>query len=134
MRRTRRKRKNGARGAALLAGLILAVLLWTAPALAVAAGAPYALIAGTVFRDPGFALPGAEVALSVRAAPEKGKRPKPQKALSDRRGEFAFRVPAGKAQYVLTVQAKGFAGEEKTVDISGEERVDVYFYLKPTAH
>ena len=86
-----------------------------------------AVIAGTVFREPGFALPGAEITLSVKTAPQGAKVPKSQKAVSDRRGEYAFRVPPVKAQYLVTVKAAGCVSQVKTVDLSGgPERVDVY--------
>src|SRR5580698_9629398 len=51
--------------------------------------APHAVIAGTVFRDPGFAQPGSAVSLYLKGDP---KAKKLQEALSDARGEFAFRV------------------------------------------
>ena len=90
-----------------------------------------AIIAGTVFREPGFALPGAEITLSVKSAPQGTKIPKSQKAVSDRRGEFAFRLPPVKAQYLVTVRASGCVSQEKAVEFSGgPERADVYFELK----
>lgn len=93
----------------------------------------YALVAGTVFRDPGFALPRAEVELAVvSAAARPGKKSKGQKTQSDARGEFSFRVPSGAAKYRLTVKAQGFESQEKLVEVSGDERVDVYFTLLPS--
>ncbi len=82
----------------------------------------YALVAGTVFRDPGFAMPGVEVVL----IPAKGKK---QKTVSDHRGEFVFRVPPGQAGYTLAVSAKRFEPQQKTVSVNGEERVEVTFSL-----
>ncbi|MGD0578467.1 MAG: carboxypeptidase regulatory-like domain-containing protein [Bryobacteraceae bacterium] len=90
----------------------------------------YAVVAGTVFREPGFALPGAEVRLKVKTTPEGVKPPKPQKAISDSRGEFAFHVPAGTAEYTVSVRAAGFVAEEKTANVTADERVDVYFELR----
>lgn len=94
------------------------------------------MIAGTVFRDPGFALPRAEVTLTLKTPPEgaKGKRAKAKKILTDGRGEFVFYVPAAKATYVLTVKAEGLETQEKAVELSGGlERTDTYFTLKPAA-
>jgi len=73
----------------------------------------YALISGSVFRDTGFSLPGAEV--EVSAAPEPGIKPKVKKtrAVSDARGEFAIRVPAAPMRYTVSVKAKGFRPQEK---------------------
>ena len=115
------------------ANVCLLVILALGSAFCASAGdkhAAYAVVAGTVFQDSGFALPGAQVLLKVKTAPEGVKAPKPQKAVSDGRGEFAFHVPAGKAEYKLSVQATGFVGEEKTASVSSDERVDVYFQLK----
>ena len=82
-----------------------------------------------MFRDSGFALPGADVVL--RADPESGERPaKPlQRAVSDARGEFAFRVPPAPMRYRVTASAKGFEAQDKEVFIQGEERMDVTLTL-----
>src|SRR5689334_13606848 len=47
----------------------------------------YAIIGGTVFRDPGFSLRGATVTLEPDQAIVKGVKLKPQKAVTDGRGE-----------------------------------------------
>ena len=86
---------------------------------------PYAVVAGTVFREDGFSLPGASVTLLPKDAP-KGKK---LEAVSDARGEFAFRVPAAPAAYVLKAVRKGFQPAEKEASISGEGRVDVTLTL-----
>ena len=87
-------------------------------------------MAGTVFQEDGRLLRGAEVA--VRPEPEGGSRSKLKAltAASDDRGEFAFRVPAAPMRYTVTVKAAGFKTQEKTVSISGDERVDVYFQME----
>jgi hypothetical protein len=90
------------------------------------------VVAGTVFREPGFALPRATLTLTVRTPPQAVKAPKAQKTVSDGRGEFMFRVPGAKAGYLLSVSADGFLPQEKPVAVSGPaERQDVYFELKP---
>ena len=89
--------------------------------------APHATLAGTVFRDPGFAQPGATVVVSRRQEPEK----KLQQAVSDRRGEFAFRVPPGPASYVLTATLKGFKRDRQEFDVSGEEQINATLLLVP---
>ena len=48
-----------------------------------------AVIAGTVFRDPGFAQGGASVVLALKSSPTK----KLQQQITASRGEFSFRVP-----------------------------------------
>ncbi len=92
----------------------------------------YSVIAGTVFRDPGFALPGALVVLEEVDPPAaKGKRMKPQKVNSDSHGEYAFRLPASEAKFKLTATAKGFVSQVKETVATAGVRVDVFFELKP---
>ena len=93
-------------------------------------GEPYAVVAGTVFRESGFALPGAEVAISPD--PQAGQTPvklRDSKAVSDSRGEFAFRVPTTAMRYTVTAKIKGFQPQQKSVDIEGEQRTDVTLIL-----
>lgn len=100
-----------------------------------AAAENHAVISGTVFREPGFALPGAEVLLKPEPDPAASKKVKVKsmKAQSDRRGEFAFRVPAAPMRYTVTIRATGYLEEKKTVTIQGEERQDVFATLKTAA-
>lgn len=94
----------------------------------------FALVTGTVFRDTGFTLGGAEVTLTPTPPEKPGEKPrvkmKPIKLASDPRGEFAFRVPAVPMRYNVSVRAAGFRAQQKPVSISGDERVDVYFRLE----
>lgn len=111
------------------------LLLVLAAGLATSAGAgqqpqAYAVVAGTVFREPGYALAGAAARLRVKTPPPGVKRLRPQEAVSDARGEFAFRVPPGKAEYMVSVQAAGYVGEEKPANVTSDERVDVFFELR----
>jgi hypothetical protein len=116
-------------GASLLAVLFLA---FAAVTRSEPRNGSYALIVGTVFRDSGLSLPSAELTLTQTAAPEGArKKMKPLRAVSDARGEFAFRVPTLKAGYTVEARAPGFVTEKKEVTIGGDERVDVYFRLKP---
>jgi Carboxypeptidase regulatory-like domain len=77
------------------------------------------LIFATVFTDQGFALPGARV--RVRRTDE--KKPK-WEATSDRRGEFAVRVPEG-AEYEMAVEANGFKREVRKIDAREDTRTDL---------
>ena len=90
--------------------------------------ADYSVVAGTVFREPGFALPGAEVALAV--APGAGVKVKKMSFTTNQRGEFAFRVPSAKAVYSVAAAAKGFKGQQKTVDVEPLGRFEVTFMLQ----
>lgn len=90
------------------------------------------VIAGTVFRDPGFAVPGAEIEMiEIRTD---GKKVKPLKTVTDGRGEFAFTVPPVETKYRVKASAKGLAAEEKETTSSPGVRMDVFFSLKPTAN
>jgi hypothetical protein len=89
---------------------------------------PYAVVGGTVFRDPGYALADAKVALLSAAGP---KPKKLQESTSNYRGEFAFRVPAREARYVVKASMRGFRPDEKEAAITGQEHVDVNLVLVP---
>ena len=107
----------------------LVAVLWGCALLLGAADrndAPHAVVAGTVFRENGFSLPGAAVTLAVKDAPKKLKK---LQSVSDSRGEFAFRVPPGAATYVVKASMKGFQPVEKEASVSGEERVEVTLVL-----
>ena len=91
-----------------------------------------AVVAGTVFHETGRSLAGVRITVTPRAeSGESSKGMKPLKAVSDARGEFAIRVPAGAMRYNIKAEAKGFQIEEKEVTTSWDERVDVFFRLKP---
>lgn len=125
----RKKRKTRIGSKTLL---LLAALTGVSAGACRAQGAPraeqardnFTVIFGTVFRDSGFALGGAEVTLTPLG---KGRK---QQAVSDARGEFAFRVPRGAAKYAVHVKMKGFSAESKEVALSGEDRIDVTFSLR----
>ena len=92
----------------------------------------YAVVGGTVFRDPGFALPGAEVTLSVAVdLDQEQSKIKKLTATSDSRGEFAFRVPTRALKYTVRVTFKGYLTQQKQVSVEGEQRVDATFTLSP---
>ena len=89
--------------------------------------AAHGLIAVTVFREPGFALAGADVILKPFPA-ESGSKLK-LKGLSDARGEYVFRVPIEARKYTVGVSSKGLVSQEKMVSAEGEQRIDVTFLL-----
>lgn len=111
--------------------LLLAVMLPLAEAgKKKTAPEPYGLVAGTVFKETGFALPGAIVILIPNSAQGALQvKVKKIQGISDARGEFVLRVPAVAMRYTVKVAAKGYQDEEKTVTVQGEERVDVTFQL-----
>jgi len=85
------------------------------------------LMFGTVFTEAGLALPGAEV--RVRRAGERKMR---WEARSDRRGEFAVRVPRG-AEYEISVSAAGHQAETRKIDARTGSRQDLVFRLAPAS-
>lgn len=95
---------------------------------------PYALIYGTVFGPDGFTVYG--VRIKIRPANQKKPR---WELYSDHSGEFAQRVPAGAADYVVWADLKDFklpdgkklqAGQGVTVHIQNDERADVSLHLR----
>ena len=98
---------------------------------------PYALIFGTVWGPDDRPVYG----VKVRIRREDQKKAK-WELTSDHSGEFALRVPPGKATYILWIEAKdlkGFKypggkqlepGPEVTVQITADERQDIGLHLK----
>jgi hypothetical protein len=90
---------------------------------------PYALIFGTVYGPD--ARPVVGVKVRIRRAHEKKAR---WELYSDRRGEFAQRVRAGKAEYVVWAEVK--TKDKQTpkpqvlVSIENDERVDISLHLR----
>jgi Carboxypeptidase regulatory-like domain len=120
----RRKPKPAAGLFLLLPALFLAPSL---PAQGHKQQAPYAIVAGTVFRDPGFAQPGASVVLALKSAPTK----KLQQQLSSPRGEFSFHVPAGPQTYLVTATLKGFRTAREEIEIQDQEQNNATLLLVP---
>lgn len=95
---------------------------------------PYALIFGTVWGLDNRPVYGVKV--KIRRASEKKAR---WELYSDHNGEFAQRVPAGAADYVVWADLKGFKSndgrkfqpaQEVTVHIDNDERADIGLHLK----
>jgi hypothetical protein len=103
--------------------LLLCLPALAAPAGSATAPAPYALIFGTLW-GPGQR-PVYGVRMKLRRADEKKIR---WEAVSDHRGEFAFRVPVVKADYVLVPDGKPSHGKpmpETSIHVEGDERIDI---------
>ncbi len=95
---------------------------------------PYALIFGTVWGPDNRPVYG--VPVKIRRTDQKKAKWQLQ---SDHRGEFAQRLPAGKADYVVWTDFKELKsldgkrlqpGEQVTVHIEGDERTDIGLHLK----
>jgi len=90
---------------------------------------PYALIFGTVYGPDSH--PAYGVKVKIRRAGEKKAR---WELYSDRRGEFAQRVRAGKADYVVWADVKTKDKQtlkpQALVSVQNDERVDISLHLK----
>jgi hypothetical protein len=89
-----------------------------------------AILTGTVFGGVGFSVRGAEV-LVTRTAAGTSSAKEQWKAASDARGEFFVRLPAGPAQYNVSVRAPGLKPQEKQVSFTAGERLEQNFLLEP---
>ena len=125
-----------------LSGILLIVLLSPTfsvqPGLLAAPrpeGKPYALIAGTVWGPDDH--PAYGITVKIRRAKDKPKKVRWQ-LYSDHLGEFAQRVPAGEADYILSADLKNVKTadgrplrlvQEVTVHIYNDEREDTGLHL-----
>jgi len=96
---------------------------------------PYALIAGTVWGPDDRPVYG--VTVKIRRATDKPNKVR-WEVYSDHMGEFAQRVPAGDAEYIIWADLKSFKSnngkalrlvKEVTVHIFGDEREDTGLHL-----
>ena len=94
----------------------------------------YALVVGTVWGPDDRPVYG--VKMKIRRADQKKAR---WELYSNHTGEFAQRLPAGKADYIVWADLKDFKslsgkkldpGSEVTVHFESEERVDIGLHLK----
>ena len=88
---------------------------------------PYALLFGTVYSADDR--PAYGVRIRIRRALEKKAR---WELYSDHRGEFAQRLPAGAADYVVWAEVQGSKSQPKAeakVHIENDERVDITLHL-----
>ena len=117
----------------LLIALLSTGVLW-AKKKEKPAAETYAVIAGTTYRPPGLSLPGARVRVRPEAADAnaaQAKKVKGVEASTDTRGEFAIRVPAVPGKWVVDVSASGYQPQSKTVQVEGEQRLELSFVLEP---
>jgi hypothetical protein len=129
-------------GRAVLAYLLLSALClsvaWSSRSAASERGGKkppsYALIFGTVWGPDDYPVYGVKV--KIRRVDQKKPR---WELYSDHNGEFAQRVPVGKADYVVWADLKDFKSadgrplqlvSEVNVHIENDERADIGLHLK----
>lgn len=111
---------------ACLAALLAVLASLGEAAMAQGRPAEQALLFGTVFRGSYLALEGARVVAYNEANPKKKYR-----AITNYRGEYRIRVPAGDATYVVTASAPRFAQSQRTVKVYGIEKSTANLILQP---
>jgi hypothetical protein len=95
---------------------------------------PYAIIFGTVWGPDDRPVYG--VPVKIRLSTDKPKKTR-WEVYSDHKGEFAQRVPAGEADYILSADLKGLKpadgkplhASEVTVHVYNDEREDTGLHL-----
>jgi hypothetical protein len=129
--------RRGIRPSLFLPTLFLAAFILSTPAQAQTSKdphKPYALVFGTVWGPDNHPVYG--VPVKIRRADQKKAKWQLQ---SDHRGEFAQRLPAGKADYVVWTDFKELKslegkrlqpGDPVMVHIEGDERTDIGLHLK----
>ena len=86
---------------------------------------PYALLFGTLYGPD--ERPAYGVKIKIRRADQKKAK---WELISNHQGEFAQRVPAGKADYIVTADVKSNPKPELTVHVENDERKDFVLHMK----
>ncbi len=93
--------------------------------LAVTAANDEAILFGTVFTDSHLSLPGAKVVAHREDVPKKKYR-----AVTNYRGEYRIRVPAGDATYVISASAPRHVRGTRTAQVHGMDKTTANLILK----
>ena len=90
----------------------------------------FALLAGSCFNEKGLSLRAVTIEAEIQDPSNQKLKKKKWTATTDARGEFALRLPAGKATFLVKAKMAGYTSQEKTVTFSGDERQNVTFNLE----
>ena len=92
----------------------------------------YALLKGSCFDQRDLSLPG--VSITIKAQPDLNKKESRKKwqTFSDRRGEFAARLPVGKQTFLIFANKKGFKSSKKIVSFDYDEQHHIIIRMKPS--
>ncbi len=104
--------------------VLVSLLVLSGVAAAQKAGQAYAVVVGTVFYEDGRLVRNAKVEVKQKEGRKRWE------SSTNMEGEFAVRLPAGKAVYIVEAQAPGQAPDRKEVEITADERVDLVLHLK----
>ena len=94
---------------------------------------PFALLKGTCFDQRGLSLPGVTIRVTLPPGENGRKKEKRWRMQSDRRGEFAVRLPAGEQTVVVTASKKGYRKTEESVQFYADELQHIVIRMKPVA-
>jgi hypothetical protein len=90
----------------------------------------FALLVGSCFNSEGFSLPAATIRVELQTNDEKRGKVKKWQTVSDARGEFALRLPAGRHSFLIKASREGFVPLEETVSFVQDERQNVILKFK----
>lgn len=94
---------------------------------------PFALLKGSCFDQRGFSLPGVAIRVTLPPGENDKRKEKRWRMQSDRRGEFAVRLPAGEQTVVVTASKKGYRKTEESVQFYADELQHIVIRMKPVA-
>ena len=94
---------------------------------------PFALLKGSCFDQRGFSLPGVAIRVTLPPGENGKKKEKRWRMQSDRRGEFAVRLPAGEQTVVVTASKKGYRKTEVSVQFYADELQPIVVRMKPVS-
>ena len=94
---------------------------------------PFALLKGSCFDQRGFSLSGVAIQVTLPPGENGKKKEKRWRMQSDRRGEFAVRLPAGEQTVVVTASKKGYRKTEQSVQFYADELQHIAIRMTPVA-
>lgn len=91
---------------------------------------PYSLLKGSCFDQRDLSLSGVSITIKTQLDLNKKKSKQKWQTSSDRRGEFAARLPAGERTFVITAKKKGFQLLEKKISFENDEQLHIVIRMK----
>ena len=94
----------------------------------------FALLKGSCFDQRGLSLPGVAILVTLPPEETKKKKGKRWRMVSDRRGEFAVRLPSGERTFVVTAEKNGFEPSKKSVQFHYDEQQHIVIQMRPVSN